>query len=399
MLLPPYAIMVLILGALAALAPISIDIYLPAFSSIEKSFQTTPHLVQITLGFYMVTYAVTTLFHGTLSDSFGRRKVIIGSLILYLVASIVCSLAPSIHWLIFGRVLQGLSAGAGRVVGQAIVADCYKGAQAQKTMSYIVMVFGVSPALAPIIGGYLAAGLGWRAIFVFLAIFSGLLMMMSWRYLPETLALKQKQPFKLSSLLNNYWKICSHRKFLVLSLSFATFYAGYGFVIGSAPDFIMNVLGLPETKFGYLFVPLVTGMVGGALIASRLASFVSGKNLMMAGITIMIASCITNVIYVMCFELVLPFAVIFYALFSFGMAIASPAMTLKILALQPEMTGMAASVLGFMQAFFFSIMAGFATPLIFGSGLKMAIAVAFFAVLGSVGWVKGQKINSKAAQE
>ena len=136
-----------------------------------------PQSVQQTLGVYMSAYAAMLLLHGTLSDTWGRKPVVLASLLVYVAGSVMAAVAPSFSFLLAGRVLQGLSAGAGLVIGQAMVRDCYEGQQAQRTFSYIVLVFNVSPALAPIVGGQLIAHLGWRSVFWFLALVGALVIM------------------------------------------------------------------------------------------------------------------------------------------------------------------------------------------------------------------------------
>ena len=142
-----------ILAGLAMVGPLAIDTYLPSFPAIVQDFNASPLLVQQTLSFFLFTFAFMMLFYGTLSDSFGRRPVILVSLVLYVIASVGAALAPSLGWLLAWRVLQGLSAGAGSVIGRAIVQDRYSGAAAQKILSHIMMVFALAPAIAPVLGG------------------------------------------------------------------------------------------------------------------------------------------------------------------------------------------------------------------------------------------------------
>src|SRR5690606_17345431 len=146
---------------------------------------------------YLLGFAVMSLFWGTLSDSFGRRPVIMASLVLFAIGSIGSALAPSYGWLLFFRIVQGCSAGAGRIVGQALVRDRYHGPEAQRLFANIAMVFSLAPAIAPIIGGYLSTHIGWRSIFFLLTAISLTLVASSWRFLPETLPTAARQPMKL----------------------------------------------------------------------------------------------------------------------------------------------------------------------------------------------------------
>jgi DHA1 family bicyclomycin/chloramphenicol resistance-like MFS transporter len=379
--------MVLILGALACLGPMSIDAYLPAFGAIGRDFRLPAEVVQLTLGMYMVAYAFMTLMHGTLSDSFGRRRVILTSLLVYAAGSVIAAIGLDFNWLLTGRVLQGLSAGAGMVVGQAIVNDCYEGATAQKTMSYIIMVFGVSPAFAPIIGGYVASHSGWRGIFVMLAILAALsAALCAWR-LPETLPPARRQRFAVRVLLRNYGRVLKDRQFVAMAIAFGTLFAGFAFLIGAAPDFVTQVLRLPETAFAYLFIPLVVGMMSGSFLAARMASRWSASGMIGLAYAMMGLSCLINVTYTALADVPsVPWAVVPLGLFSFGLSIAIPSMTLRILRRIPELAGTAASVLGFIQMVFFSAVSGWFVPLVYGSALKLAVALAAGVVVSGAAW-------------
>src|SRR5213595_1901660 len=174
-----------LLAALATLGPFSIDAYLPAFAGIQVSLNATPLEIQQTLSAYLFAFGVMFLFHGALSDSFGRRPVILVAVALYTFASVWCAVAGSVQGLILGRVLQGLSVGAGMVVGRAMIRDLFGPEDAQRLMSLVTLFFGLAPAIAPIIGGWLFVGFGWRSIFWFLTAVGLLLVVVGWRFLPE----------------------------------------------------------------------------------------------------------------------------------------------------------------------------------------------------------------------
>src|SRR5690242_10027557 len=173
-----------LLAALATLGPFSIDAYLPAFDGIRASLAATPLEIQQTLSGYLFAFGIMFLFHGALSDSFGRRPVILVAVVVYTLASIGCAIADSVHGLVVGRVFQGLSVGAGMVVGRAMIRDLFGPEDAQRLMSLVTLFFGLAPAIAPVIGGWLFVGLGWRSIFWFLALVGLVLVAVSWRFLP-----------------------------------------------------------------------------------------------------------------------------------------------------------------------------------------------------------------------
>ena len=155
--------------------------------------------MQQTLSVYLLTFAIMTLFHGTLSDSFGRRPIVLANLLVFVLASLGCALAATFEQLLVFRGIQGLSAGAGIVVGRAIIRDSLEGHAAQRLMSLVTMIFGVAPAIAPIIGGWLQAWFGWRSVFVFLVAYGAILLLACKARLPETLPRHDRQPFRLGS--------------------------------------------------------------------------------------------------------------------------------------------------------------------------------------------------------
>src|SRR5690554_2257842 len=202
--MPNIRTLTLMLASLAMLGPFAIDTYLPTLGQIAADFGVTDVLMQHTLSVYLLRFACMSLFWGTLSDTFGRRPVIIASLVIFGIGSVGSALAPSYGWLLFFRGLQGCSAGAGRVVGQALVRDRYHGPEAQRLFANIAMVFSVAPAVAPILGGYLSTHTGWRSIFMTLTVISFALIAASLRYLPETLPPKMRQSVRIVPILRNY---------------------------------------------------------------------------------------------------------------------------------------------------------------------------------------------------
>ncbi|MEP6882447.1 MAG: MFS transporter, partial [Dokdonella sp.] len=199
--------------------PFAIDTMFPAFPAIAAQLQTSPLAMQQTLSVYMIAYALMSLLHGPLSDSLGRRKVILGGVAIFAVASIGCAMSTSIGSLLLFRAIQGMSAGAGMIVGRAIIRDCFDGAAAQRLMSTVSMIFGVAPAIAPIIGGWIIAFARWPMIFWFLAIFAGMLWMLCLWQLPETHPVERRIALSPRSMAKTYLAILRDPVFLPLVLA------------------------------------------------------------------------------------------------------------------------------------------------------------------------------------
>lgn len=365
-------VLTLMLAGLAMLGPFCIDTYLPSFSAISREFGVPPVYVQQTLSAYLLCFAGMMLFHGTLSDSFGRRPVIIASLGVFTIASIGATFASSISTLIAFRALQGLSAGAGTVVGRAMIRDRLSGPQAQKMLSDVTIVFAVAPAIAPILGGWLQLWFGWRSVFAFLAIVGLLLGLVCWRALPESLPACQRQVFQTRQILGNYWTAMRHPQFLLLAFSMAFASIGFFVYIASAPHFVPQVLGLPATSYGWLFIPLVGGMVSGATVAGRLAHRREPLQLIRAGYLLMGSAALLNLGYNLLFPATVPWAVMPLFLYTFGVSLSSPSTMVLTLNVFPAMRGLAASLQAFVQMMLFSIVAAVVAPVVGASGLGLA---------------------------
>ncbi len=361
-----------LLASLSMIGPLGIDAYLPSFHAIGREFAADPLVVQQTLSVYVLCFAVMTLFYGTLSDSFGRRPVILVALVLFIIGSVAAALAPSIGWLIVARGVEGLAAGAGTVIGRAVVQDRFSGAAAHRVMSHMMVVFGLAPAIAPVIGGWLQSVYGWRSVFVFLTLVTLAMLVACYLWLIESLPAAKRQPFRLRTIAANYLTVLKNPQFLTMAVSLGFVFMGISLYIGSAANFVMDILQLPETAFAWMFVPLVCGMMSGSALGPRLLARTSPAVVIRIGFAIMLTAGLLNVAYNTWFVAAIPWAVLPIALYSFGIAFVMPGMTLQILAIFPTLRGMAASVQSFIQMLIFAIVAGLVAPLLSGSALHLA---------------------------
>jgi DHA1 family bicyclomycin/chloramphenicol resistance-like MFS transporter len=370
-------ILTVILACLGMVGALAIDTYLPSIPAIGRDFAVGPIAVQQTLSVFLFTFAFMMLFYGTLSDSFGRRPVIMAALLVYALASCGAALAPTFGWLLVFRALQGLSAGAGSVIGQAIVQDRFSGADAQRIMSHIMMVFGLAPAIAPILGGWLHVHFGWRSTFVFLALFGALMLLAVWKLLPESLPREKRHAFHGVTIARNYVKVLLHPQFVLLSLAVGLAFGGLSLYIGSAANFVMEILGLPETAFAWMFIPLISGMVIGSAWGGKRAAKIPPATMRRIGYGLMALACVLNVGYttLVADRVEVPWAVLPLMVYTFGLAVAMPAIQVGALALFPDNRGLAASMLAFIQMMAFALVSGLVAPLLFGSAFKIACGV------------------------
>ena len=383
-------LLTVLLAGLTMVGPLAIDTYLPSFPAIGVAFDASPILVQQTLSMFLFCFAFMMLFYGTLSDSFGRRPVILVSLVLYIAASIGAALAPSIGVLLACRIVQGLAAGAGSVVGRAIVQDRFSGAAAQKILAHIMMVFGLAPAIAPILGGWLQVSYGWRSIFWFLAAFGIVMYFAVQRALPESLAVKDRHPFHLGVIARNYWKVLCHHHFLLLAIAVGMSFAGVALYIGSAAYFVMNILHLPETAFAWMFVPLISGMVVGSALSGKFAHKFARKTQAWLGFAVMISAGVINVAYNLYFTAAIPWAVLPLFIYSFGLSLSMTPITLMALEYFPNNSGLASSMQSFIQMLLFALVSGLVAPLLFDSALNLAWGVLGSLVVSLAAWLLAQ---------
>ncbi|MDR0997041.1 MAG: multidrug effflux MFS transporter [Zoogloeaceae bacterium] len=383
--LAPTLGMALLMAALGAIGPFSIDTYLPAFQEIGESLAAGKLEVAQTLSIYLFTFGLMTLWHGALSDSFGRRRVILVGLVIYAVSTLGCAFSPNIATLWAMRALQGLAAGAGMVVSRAIVRDLYSGATAQRLMAQIAMMFAIAPAIAPMIGGWLLHWLHWRAIFIFLALAAAVLWLVCLKRLPESLPEKRRQPFAIKPLLGGYKLVLANLPFLLISLGIGVYFNGYFIYILSAPTFIREQLGLKETDFIWLFGPAMVCLIIGATLSARLAGKVTQLRIVQLAFAIMTASAIANFLVSWLIPESRILAVVPVALYNLGIALAMPVNTLRALDLFPaNRRGMAASCQSFLQTSVGAAVAAFLVPHIWHARMDMAWGMVILLTFGGL---------------
>lgn len=383
----PRIALAFVLASLSMLGPFSIDAYLPAFPEIQATLHATSLEVQQTLTAYMLAFSAMVLWHGALSDAYGRRNVVLVSLVLFAIGTMGCAAAHSVQYLWFFRVLQGVSAGAGVVVGRAIIRDQYAGAQAARLLSMVTMIFSIAPALAPVLGGYIVKHMQWRAIFLFLFAYTVLLFIVCWRRLPETLPPYKRQPFNPHFLMHNYRAILGAPLFHIKSAVVALNFAGLFLYITAAPDMLPNQLHLGPDQFGWMFIPAVSGIFLGALAANRIAGKVTFARQIGIGFGFLMTAASCNVAYHLFFPPSLPWSVAPLFVYTFGMSVVAPAATLLGLDLFPHLRGTAASCQSFASTLLGAVVAGVVAPALSHSVLSLAYGQLTFTLVALALWL------------
>lgn len=391
--------MAILLGGLAMFGPFSIDTIFPAFPQMAAQLGADKIAMQQTISVYLLAYALMSIVHGPLSDAIGRRRVILGGLLVFTLASVGCALSFDLKTLLFFRALQGLSAGVGLIVGRAAIRDLYQGDDAQRLMSQVSMIFGIAPAIAPIVGGWILGWGAWPVIFWFLAGFSVLLLLSTALWLPETHPREARVALAPRRMLRDYVYIFLNPRFQRLAAASSLTFAGLFLYIASAPDFVMELLQLNERQFGWLFIPTIGGMTLGAFVSGRAAGRISGVRQVGIGFACCGVAALGNVGYnAWVASMALPWAVLPIAVAAFGVALIFPIVTLAILDMYPRQRGASSSLQAFTSLVLNALVAGVLSPLLSHHGLHLALAAAVFTLAGWLFWRWEMRVVRKMPQ-
>jgi DHA1 family bicyclomycin/chloramphenicol resistance-like MFS transporter len=372
---------VLILGALSSLAPVAIDMNLPALPTLTAVFATSPERVQLTLSVFLLGFGAGQLVHGPTSDRFGRRPVLLAGLVLFAVGGYGSALSGSIGQLVACRLVQGLGAAAGPVLTRAMVRDLFSGAPAARLLSYIALVQGLGPLLAPIAGGFLLALVGWQAIFVAQALAATAILAAVWRWLGESVRARDEAATSAVRLFANYRRFLGSAACLRHAVMIALVFGGLFAYISNSPFVLIQVFGVPREWYGFVFALTALSLMAAAVANGRLvrrfapaAVLRVGVVLVAAGSGAMLACAATRTGGIA--GVVLPMMV--YVL-GFGMVM--PNATLGALEPHPDMAGVASSLLGGVQMAGGACMGYAVNALYDGTALAMAGCVAAMGAL------------------
>ncbi|KQZ68391.1 multidrug transporter [Rhodanobacter sp. Root561] len=376
-----------LLAGLSMIGPFSIDAVFPAFPLIGARFQVDDTALQQLVSAYLLTYAVMSLFHGAISDAIGRKPVIVTGMLVYALASVGAASSTSFAMLLACRSLQGMCAGAGLVVGRAVIRDSLEGPAAQRLMSQVMMIFGVAPVIAPMIGALLLPLGGWHGIFWLLAGFTLLLAVALLTLLDETHPPERRSRFAPRPLLAGYLAFARERSFWPLLVSSSVNFAGLFLYISSAPRIVRELLHLSAQGFPWLFVPVVIGLISGAWLSGRMAERCSAKRTVSLGYASMLLACVAHLLLALLFpQPRLPWSMLPLILHGIGVQLAFPTLTLLLLDRFPHHRGGISSVQAFASLLLCGFVAGVVSPLLSASMLQLALGASLLTVLGVLAW-------------
>ncbi len=262
--------LIILMGALQAFAPLSIDMYLPSMPELEKVFHASTAAVQITLVTFFLGFAFGQSLYGPVTDRFGRKPPLYVSLVLFLVSSIGCALAPSIFVMSVFRLLQAIGACGGAVMSRAMVRDLFPPEELRLVFSLLVLVLGVSPLVAPLIGSYLLVWFGWKSIFLTQAALSALVLAGVHFRLPESLKEEHRRPLHMDLILSGYRLLWRDPVFVGASIVCGFSSSGMFAYIASAPFLLINLYKLPPERFGWVFGAIAVGFIGASQVNGRM---------------------------------------------------------------------------------------------------------------------------------
>ena len=381
------ALIPLVLALLSMIGPFSIDTPFPAFASMGAELSVSAGELQLVVTSYMLAFAAMSLFHGPLSDAVGRKPVIVWSLVVYAVASVGCAFAPSLEWLLVGRVAQGLAAGGSTIVSRTVIRDLFDGPRAQRMMSQVAVIFGVAPAVAPIVGGLLIQVGPWESVFWFMAGLAVALVVLTVTLLPESHPPERRVPLRVGEILRGLAEVVREPAFHRMTWAGTLVFGAQFLYIGGAAIFVVDLLGEGELDFWKLFLPMIGAMVVGSLSSGRFGRVFTSSQLVSIGYAVSLAGAGAGVVLALTpAGQVLPWAVVGISLVAFGNGLAYPNIQLLMLDLVPSRRGAVMSASSFVTLVFNAVSAAVLAPYVGRSVLGFATAAAVCVVLGWLVW-------------
>jgi DHA1 family bicyclomycin/chloramphenicol resistance-like MFS transporter len=372
--------LIILLGALTAFAPMSIDMYLPALPTIGQAFSATPGHVQLSLASFFLGLAIGQAIYGPLADRFGRKRPLLVGLCLLVIASAGCALAASIDILIALRFFQALGACSGQVIARAIVRDVFEAREAVRVFSLMVLVLGVSPVLAPVLGGQILVFFDWRVIFWVIMILAAIgLAGTVWR-LPETHRHEHMRPLALKSVLGAYGLLLADRAFVGYALTGATGLAGMFAYIAGSPFVFMELFHVPTTKFGFFFAANALGLIAAAQLNVRLVRRFHSDAVILAVLLIQVIDGLLLLTGTWTGWIGLYGTALFIFIYVASVGCLFPNTTALAMASHPQKAGSASALVGVLQFSLAAFAASIVGGLNNGTALPMAGTIALCGV-------------------
>jgi len=373
--------LVVLLGSLAALGPFSIDTYLPAFPAIAQTYHTTVGVVEITLAVYFVGLSVGQLFYGPFADTLGRKPPLYVGLIMYVLASTGCIFAPNIATLTVLRFIQAVGGCAPMLISRTVVRDYFAPREAARVFSFLMLVIGVSPVIAPLIGGWLVVHMSWRSNFWMVSIMGTIILICVALFLKESLPAGKRRPGSLKDSLRLYGSLLRDRTFMVYALSGALIAAGMFAYLEGSPLVFIEIHHVSADHFGYFFGAIAVGLVSASQLNGFLVRRVHPHDIFR--VVLMVAAASGVVLFITAKTGAGGFAGVLIPLFIFVSCNGFSFPNATALALTPhgKVAGSAAAMLGFVQFALGGLGGGLVSLLDNGTSMPMVGVISIGGVL------------------
>lgn len=366
----------------SSIGQVSSDLYMPSLPAMSKALMLSNHWVQFTVSVYMFGFCCSQLIYGPLSDAIGRKKPLIFGLILNIVGSALCALSPNIYLIYLGRLLQGLGVGAGTALGRAMLRDLFCGEHLAKYGSYVSMSTVLIFVTAPVLGGYIQTYAGWRFNFLFLTIYSILILILYTYKLGETNQHFTRENFSPRRMLDNSKQLLTSKQYLRFALCALLSYAGIMAWITAAPIVLQDHIGISAAEFGWIYLCAGAGFAGGGLMNASFVTRYGIQNMLIFGLILELCAGLTMSLlfllgYMNIFVIVLPIFV-----FMLGTSFVFPNAVAGAFNPFPKIAGMAGAIFGFLQMFGGTISSSIISILPDHNQFPIGLAFTLLALIG-----------------
>lgn len=375
---------IVLLCLTSSLGRFVLDSYLPSLPAIGQDFNLTAASTELTLTLYLLGFSLSQLIYGPLSDTFGRRIIMIGGLFIFIIGSLICAFAQSPNMLLIARLITGAGAGSCGVLNRAIASDCFQGPELSKAWSHTTTTLVVTLCVAPILGGYVQEWYGWRANFELAAFYVGLVMMAIIKYLPETNEQKINQTsssLQLKKILKNYLDILSTRSFITGTACYTLTFSGLIAYFQVSPNLFINVFGLTPSQYGWCSLVIAINYLIGGVLVRHFVHRVGSKNLLLIGTLFLISGGISMLVaYMLNFAGII--AILFpAAVYVLGARIIIPNAIAESMGEVRHLSGSSSALIGCLQMLGSSLISLWISKFSHTSSLILAL---FLTILGCI---------------
>jgi DHA1 family bicyclomycin/chloramphenicol resistance-like MFS transporter len=380
-----------ILGLLAALGPFSIDMYLPGFEAIAVDLHTSVSSVALTLSAYFIGISAGQLLYGPLLDKFGRKKPLYFGVLLYLAASAGCFFSGDIEHLVLFRFVQALGSCATAVASVTLVRDLFEADERAKAFASIMLVIALSPMLAPTIGGYMISAFGWQSVFIFLVVMALLILVLTYRYIPEVFVPDPAYSLKPKPILQHFAAVLKEKQFVTYALVSALLFSGLFVYVAASPIVFMQTYHVSKTGYGWIFAGLSVAFIGASQVNSYILRWFKSEKIIGYALVLSLGSSAVFLAFAYLGLLNLVNTLVFLALFLVGLGFINP--NASALSLEPfhRNAGSASALMGAVQMGLGALVSGIVSSFPASSVLPMPLSMTVASALAALILLFGRK--------